>query len=175
MRQPCVLALKMRDSNLIWKSIFSSHFPAMFKLTVCGFLQWRDLGEAIGVDVKRATGQVLKNDLEAHLNQKELWKKVIQRCMPSHRQSSMISFTFLIIACAFFTAWPKLLTHIKHHSPHPITQSFESHSHGTDRWSLLSEAGPSALWQGFSSGWMCHLCILHTPPSYTGSPVDAEK
>lgn len=34
------------------------------KLTICGSLQWKDLGKAVGVDIERATGQVLKGDLQ---------------------------------------------------------------------------------------------------------------
>lgn len=36
----------------------------MLKLTICGSFQRKDLGKAVGVDVKRATGQVPKGDLE---------------------------------------------------------------------------------------------------------------
>lgn len=37
---------------------------SVLKLTICRALQWIDLGEAIGVDVERATGQVSESDLE---------------------------------------------------------------------------------------------------------------
>lgn len=33
-------------------------------VTVCGFLHGEDVGEANGVDVERATGQVSQSDLE---------------------------------------------------------------------------------------------------------------
>lgn len=33
-------------------------------VTVCGFLNGKDVGEASGVDVERATGQVSQSDLE---------------------------------------------------------------------------------------------------------------
>lgn len=33
-------------------------------LTICGSLQRKDLGKAVGVDIERATGQVLKGDLK---------------------------------------------------------------------------------------------------------------
>lgn len=33
-------------------------------VTVCGFLHGKDVGEASGVDVERATGQVSQSDLE---------------------------------------------------------------------------------------------------------------
>lgn len=37
---------------------------SMLKRTICGFLQWKYLGKAIGIDIERATGKVSESDLE---------------------------------------------------------------------------------------------------------------
>ena len=44
---------------------------SLFDLTIRVFLQWRDLGEAIWVDIERATGQVFENDLETQFKPME--------------------------------------------------------------------------------------------------------
>lgn len=45
---------------------------SVFKLTChCVTLQWKDLGEAIGVDIERATGQVSESDLETQFKPME--------------------------------------------------------------------------------------------------------
>lgn len=51
----------------------------VFRLTVCGFLQWKYLGKAIGVDIERATGQVFESDLETQFKPMEDQQTVIQR------------------------------------------------------------------------------------------------
>lgn len=51
----------------IWPEIQS--FESIITLTSCGFMQWIDLGEAIGVDIIRTTCQVSESDLEAQCTQ----------------------------------------------------------------------------------------------------------
>ena len=43
---------------------FLCWFVSMLELTICGSVEWGDPGEAVGVDIERATGHVSQSDLK---------------------------------------------------------------------------------------------------------------
>lgn len=94
----------------------------IFILTICGFLQWKNLGKAGGVDIKGATGKVPESDLETEY--KIVSSRKTHRCSISLHVFWMTVIVFL---------------------------SSTSHSHGIHRKLFLSEVDQLATCQDFSS------------------------
>lgn len=95
----------------------------MFMLTICGSLQWKDLGKAIGVDIEGATGKVSESDLETQFR----WVSTHKDHAPSgvlHKFTCVLHDCYYVVAQIFsFTAGSFSL----------FLSSNTTHSHGIHR------------------------------------------